>query len=1279
MSTPAQTMKTENTNHPFMKRIIYSCLFSLVLLFSGKIQAQLWTNTISTGACFYNGDVFIGQAGVASPNAAAASYSWSVVAPTPGSIVYSVVPNQPFPGEQITFTITGGCGIYTLTIFAVDASGNQIPPPNQARVLNITMICPPTIVATPPSSICLGSTTNLTITGAPSVTWNPGGSTAVPTIVSPLANTCYTAIGASAQGCTATAMTCVSVQPISLTVTPQSQTVCPGINPTLTALTGNPGYTFQWYQIAPAPTTALGTNSAQTVNPAPAGGTWSVNAFFNTCSVSATASVALGASLSINVIPTAYSVCPIESFTMTAFSAATNYTWSGPGISPPTRFMNPVPAVGPGTYTVVGSNGACTGSTTIVILPTAFSPSIAATSTAVCAGESVTLTTSGGIPGQYYWGYSSPPGTATIPIAPAPISGTSNVIVVTPTANTQYGMITQNSVGCQNSGNPSTVTITINPPLTLTTSISSGTVCAGAQVTITSTGATNYTFTGASGTIYTGTVNTVVTTATMAQTYSVVGSNSIGLCASNESTIAVNMATAGAINLTLSASPVSICPTQTSSLTALASLQNVNFVWTPTVSLITPNGPSVAVTPTFNTTYTVNVDNGGGCTGSGTLNIYVTPTPTVSAFAQATAVCAGYVTTLTAMGAASYTWMGSTFSTPVYQQTVAVSPGPNSLTPASYTVIGAPLSGNCLSQPFVINISLAPNLQILAAQNHFTTCITTNASPNNTVSLSKPVDFTASGATTYNWVPYNPVYMTYPTGPATTVRPPTSTCYTVIGSTDNCSGQTTLCVTVIPQFSMNVVPLSPVLCLGDSVVLSVANVGTLAAGAPEDWAYDWFEAANAPPPSLSFYGTPTVTAYPQNTTTYTVEVHDARACASLPRLTTVTVLPLPITAISVPTINTIPTRTLCYVGDIPGAPDVYLDLTASNSNTSPALPFGITPTYTWDSPHTPESFITSQYIPTVRIVAPKRVPSVVVYTVTSGYNGVKGCKVVDTITVRVIDCRPIIQSNIHFRLDQETDTICTRECVTFEALTDTTAGGPQTYEWTFPGGSPMTSNLRTPTICYNVSNEYDVTLKVSNPYPKFNIPSGSTAIKAFRKYIKVMDNPNVTIVPPGRKASDTTIRFGQSIVLTGTNSVRYEWTSNTGMEPVKGRTLEVEPKNTTTYYLTGYNSSRCFSSDTINVIVIQDCGDMFIPNAFSPNGDGVNDVLRVRGACLETLTFMVFNRWGEKVFETNDITVGWDGTYNGDLMNTGVFVYRLEGKTRSGQGYSAKGNVTLVR
>jgi len=239
------------------------------------------------------------------------------------------------------------------------------------------------------------------------------------------------------------------------------------------------------------------------------------------------------------------------------------------------------------------------------------------------------------------------------------------------------------------------------------------------------------------------------------------------------------------------------------------------------------------------------------------------------------------------------------------------------------------------------------------------------------------------------------------------------------------------------------------------------------------------------------------------------------------------------------------------------------------------------------------------------------------------------------------------------------------------------AGGPQQLDWTFPGGSPSTSTLLIPTVCYNLPGKYNVILKVSNPYP---ISSGGSSLTIGQlNYIKVVDVPNVTIIAPGQSRSDTTVRFGQTINLNGSGALTYEWAPNYNISSLTNSHVKVNPFKTTQYILTGYNSKTCYSSDTLNVYVVEDCGEMYIPNAFTPNNDGVNDVLYVRGICLQSLTFMVFNRWGEKVFETLDQTKGWDGTYKGEEMNTGVFVYRLEGKTYDGKSFQLKGNVTLIR
>ena len=85
------------------------------------------------------------------------------------------------------------------------------------------------------------------------------------------------------------------------------------------------------------------------------------------------------------------------------------------------------------------------------------------------------------------------------------------------------------------------------------------------------------------------------------------------------------------------------------------------------------------------------------------------------------------------------------------------------------------------------------------------------------------------------------------------------------------------------------------------------------------------------------------------------------------------------------------------------------------------------------------------------------------------------------------------------------------------------------------------------------------------------------------------------------------------------------------------------------------------------------------PNIFSPNDDGNNDVYYVRGKGIELFYLAVFNRWGQMVFESNDINRGWDGTKDGTMLNQGVFVYKVNVTMYNGDEYKKTGNITLVR
>ena len=112
------------------------------------------------------------------------------------------------------------------------------------------------------------------------------------------------------------------------------------------------------------------------------------------------------------------------------------------------------------------------------------------------------------------------------------------------------------------------------------------------------------------------------------------------------------------------------------------------------------------------------------------------------------------------------------------------------------------------------------------------------------------------------------------------------------------------------------------------------------------------------------------------------------------------------------------------------------------------------------------------------------------------------------------------------------------------------------------------------------------------------------------------------------------------------------------------------------------NQDGCTNVRTVTVVVIDPiCEDpfLFIPNAFSPNGDGKNDIFHVRGTFIDEVYLAVYNRWGELIFETRSLDVGWNGTYEGELLPPDVFSYYLEVRCLGGAEIFKKGNVSLLK
>ena len=145
-------------------------------------------------------------------------------------------------------------------------------------------------------------------------------------------------------------------------------------------------------------------------------------------------------------------------------------------------------------------------------------------------------------------------------------------------------------------------------------------------------------------------------------------------------------------------------------------------------------------------------------------------------------------------------------------------------------------------------------------------------------------------------------------------------------------------------------------------------------------------------------------------------------------------------------------------------------------------------------------------------------------------------------------------------------------------------------------------------------------------------------------------------------------------IINATPPIIYNWSNgSTGSE------INNLPIGNYTVIVT--DSSGCSMADTISIVDLEiDC-DFFVylPNAFTPNGDGNNDVFLVRGKGIETLSVSIYNRWGNKVFETEDEIRGWDGTYKGSEQNSGVFVFIVQGTFVNGKAFKESGDVELIR
>lgn len=183
----------------------------------------------------------------------------------------------------------------------------------------------------------------------------------------------------------------------------------------------------------------------------------------------------------------------------------------------------------------------------------------------------------------------------------------------------------------------------------------------------------------------------------------------------------------------------------------------------------------------------------------------------------------------------------------------------------------------------------------------------------------------------------------------------------------------------------------------------------------------------------------------------------------------------------------------------------------------------------------------------------------------------------------------------------------------------------------------------------------------------------------------VQSQPAVVTMNPqpvvNASASETSINLGDTVQLSAIGGISYTWLPDEGLSCSNCANPLANPSQTTTYIVVGDDESGCRSADTITIDVDIICGNVFVPTIFSPNEKGPqsNETLCVFSSCVDQLKFVVYNRWGELVFETDDITKCWDGFYNGKDAISGIYAYNLYILQLDGTVVNKMGTINLVR
>jgi|GEM_PF-7114899 len=424
-------------------------------------------------------------------------------------------------------------------------------------------------------------------------------------------------------------------------------------------------------------------------------------------------------------------------------------------------------------------------------------------------------------------------------------------------------------------------------------------------------------------------------------------------------------------------------------------------------------------------------------------------------------------------------------------------------------------------------------------------------------------------------------------------------------------------VTILQPDSISVTTsLSDTICKGQSTQLNAE-----ASGGSGPYSYSWTPAMQGSSISVT----------PSQTTTYQVNVTDMNGCTAMPRTVTVWVRPDILLQAS-------PDTGLCE------GSSASLHVTASGGNNGPY-------SYNWGNGPGSQDFMD---------VTPGSTSS---YTVTVS----DGCTIQQVNHTFTVSVYPVPVSS--FSADTTID--CYPLAGSFHDKSTIAAGSLVQWNWNFGDGS--VSGNRNPHHTYFQPGYYDVSLQVTSD-------KGCTAEKKITGYIQVKNNSKPQVDFQFSPNMTNILNPAVNFTNNSQGSNQYQWYFGDG----SGSSIQASPSYV--YHDTGHfevqliatNAAGCAASAG-KIVEIQPVVSFYVPNAFSPNGDGLNDRFEPKGAYIAEADMLIFNRWGQKVFECHNLTRGWDGTYRSQDAPAGVYTYFIQTHGSDRSKSVREGTFVLIR